>query len=303
MAVALLWAASFAIGIAWQVRSPASALVWNRRIFRAYFNFLAPVVILFAYSFVPADRATVAALAVVIVSSWIVLGIAAVYARLAARDRGEQGALLLGSGFTNTVTLGYPVSNALFGPVGLSYQVLFAQFMYLIPIVSISTTIAAHFGNGTRSRTWGGILRQLLNVPLIVAAVAVLIRVAGFDITGLVERPALWVAWIMGPIGFFELGLALPLERPRHGLADLWRALVPLVIRIGIAPGVLFVIALVSGVDVPSVFYVAVAMPAAFHTLILARVFALPGPMMRLIVVTSTVIVVGAVVGYLALFD
>jgi predicted permease len=303
MSVAILWAVSFAVGIAWQVRSPASALVWNRRIFRAYFNFLAPVVILFAYSFVPADRATVSALAVVIVASWLVLGVGALYARLAARDRGEQGALLLGSGFTNTVTLGFPVSNALFGPVGLAYQVLFAQFMYLIPIISISTTIAAHFGNGTRSRTWGGILRQLLNVPLIVAGVAVLIRVVGFDISGVVERPALWVAWIMGPIGFFELGLALPLERPRHGVADLWRALGPLVIRIGVAPAVLLAIAFVAQVDIPHVFYVAVAMPAAFHTLILARVFALPGPMMRLIVVTSTVIVVGAVVGYLAIVD
>lgn len=300
---AALWAASFAAGIVWQVRSPASALVWNQRIFRAYFHFLAPVVILFAYSFVPADRNTIAALAVVIIASWVVLGIGAVYARMAARDRGEQGALLLGSGFTNTVTLGYPVSNAIFGPVGLSYQVLFAQFMYLIPIISISTTIAAHFGNGTRSRTWRGILQHLINVPLIVAAVAVAIRVAGFDITGIVEQPALWVAWIMGPIGFFELGLALPLERPRHGLADLWRALGPLGIRLIAAPAVLFAIALVSGVDIPNVFYLAVAMPAAFHTLILARVFDLPGAMMRLIVVTSTVIVVSGVVGYLALFD
>jgi hypothetical protein len=104
MLEAILWAASFAVGIVWQVRSPASALVWNQRIFRAYFHFLAPVVILFAYSFVPADRDTVAALAVVIVSSWIVLGIGAFYARAAARDRGEQGALWLGSGFTSSCT-------------------------------------------------------------------------------------------------------------------------------------------------------------------------------------------------------
>ena len=41
---------------------------------------------------------------------------------------------------------------------------------------------------------------------------------------------------------------------------------------------------------------------AAFHTLILARVYGLPGPMMRLIVVISSAIMVGAIVVDLALF-
>jgi predicted permease len=299
---ALLWGGSFAAGIAWQWRSPHTAAPWNKRIFNFYFHFFAPVVVLFAYTVVPADATTLIALGAVILASYIVLAIGLVYARLAARDRGEQGVLALGSGFTNTVTLGYPVINAVFGPAGLALQVLFAQFMYLIPIVSVSTTIAAHYGNGTRPRGWGGIIRQLINVPLIFAVVAVVIRVAGFDIEPYVARPTDWVVFLMGPIGFLELGLALPLDRVSHDLHDLWRAAGPIFLRLAIAPAILFAIHLAIRVDIPTVYYLSIAMPAAFHTLILARVYGLPGPMMRLIVVISSLIMIGAIFVGLSFF-
>ena len=302
MLIALLWVGSFVIGVAWQWRSPESAAPWNKRIFNFYFHFFAPVVVLFAYSVVPANETTLIALAAVIVASYIVLGLGLLYARVVARDRGEQGVLALGAGFTNTVTLGYPVINAVFGPAGLALQVLFAQFMYLVPIVSVSTTIAAHYGNGSRPRTWKGIVRQIVNVPLVFAVIAVIIRVAGFDIVPYVERPTDWVVFLMGPVGFLELGLALPLERVSHDVHDLWRGAGPIVLRLAIAPAILFVIHLAVGTHIPSVFYLSIAMPAAFHTMILARVYDLPGQMMRLIVVISTVIMISAIVVGLTFF-
>ena len=302
MLIALLWVGSFVIGVAWQWRSPESAAPWNKRIFNFYFHFFAPVVVLFAYSVVPANETTLIALAAVIVASYIVLGLGLLYARVVARDRGEQGVLALGAGFTNTVTLGYPVINAVFGPAGLALQVLFAQFMYLVPIVSVSTTIAAHYGNGSRPRTWKGIVRQIVNVPLVFAVIAVIIRVAGFNIVPYVERPTDWVVFLMGPVGFLELGLALPLERVSHDVHDLWRGAGPIVLRLAIAPAILFVIHLAVGTHIPSVFYLSIAMPAAFHTLILARVYDLPGQMMRLIVVISTVIMISAIVVGLTFF-
>lgn len=301
--IALLWAASFAAGVIWQWRSPHTAGPWNKRIFGFYFNFFAPIVVLFAYTVVPADAATLLGLGAVIAASWIVLGLGLGYARAAARSRGEQGALALGCGFTNTVTLGYPVVSAVFGPAGLALQVLFAQFMYLVPIVSVSTTIAAHYGNGTRPRDWRGIARQIANVPLIFAVIAVAIRLTGFDLEPYVAAPTDWVVFLMGPIGFLELGLALPLERISHDLADLWRAAVPIMMRLAIAPAVLFAIHLATGIDIPGVYYLSIAMPAAFHTLILARVYGLPGAMMRLIVVMSTLIMVSAIVVGLTFFD
>jgi predicted permease len=69
------------------------------------------------------------------------------------------------------------------------------------------------------------------------------------------------------------------------------------------APLALLGVALALGADVPAPYYLAIAMPAAFHTLILARVFALPGAMMRLIVLLSTAIMLAAVFGWLVLFD
>ncbi len=300
--IAVLWGASFAVGICWQWRSPQTAALWNKRIFYFYFHLLAPVVVLFAYTVVPANRATLMGLAAVIVASYAVLGIGLLYARKAGRTRGEQGVLALGSGFTNTVTLGYPVISAVFGPAGLALQVLFGQFMYLIPIVSISTTIAAHFGNGSRPRTWLGILRQIINVPLIFAAIAITIRALGFDLAPYVTEPSNWVVFAMGPIGFLELGLALPLNRPSHDFGDLWRAAGPILIRLSIAPAMLYLVDLAMGADVPQVYYLAIMMPAAFHTLILARVYDLPGQMMRLIVVMSTVIMIAGIVVGLAFY-
>lgn len=291
--IAVLWGASFAVGTFWQWRWPKQAAPWNKRIFTGYFYFLAPIVVLFAYTVVPADSATLGALAVVIVASYLVLGIGLFYARVAGRNRGEQGVLALGSGFTNTVTLGYPVVNAVFGTAGLALQVVFAQFMYLIPIVSVSTTIAAHYGNGTRPRGFVAIVRQIVNVPLIAAVVAIAIRVAGFDIEPYVAQPTDWVIFAMGPIGFLELGLALPLDRVSHDIHDLWRGAGPILIRLAIAPLVLFGIGFAVHAHVPKVYFLSIAMPAAFHTLILARVYGLPGPMMRLIVVISSVIMVG----------
>ena len=293
---------SFAIGIFWQWRWPAHAAPWNKRIFAFYFHFFAPVVVLFAYTVVPANASTLLALGAVIIASWIVLSLGLLYARAAARSRGEQGVLALGAGFTNTVTLGYPVVNAVFGPAGLALQVLFAQFMYLIPIVSVSTTIAAHFGNGTRPRTWGGIARQIINVPLIFAVIAVAIRMSGIDIEPYVAAPTDWVVFLMGPIGFLELGLALPLDRISHDIHDIWRGAVPVLLRLAAAPAVLFGVDLALGADVPAVYYLSIAMPAAFHTLILARVYGLPGAMMRLIVILSTVIMVTAIVVGLTFF-
>jgi predicted permease len=137
---------------------------------------------------------------------------------------------------------------------------------------------------------------------LIFAVIAVVIRVAGFDIEPYVSRPTDWVVFLMGPIGFLELGLALPLDRVSHDIHDLWRAAGPIFLRLAIAPAILFVIHLAIRVDIPTVYYLSIAMPAAFHTLILARVYGLPGPMMRLIVVISSLIMIGAIFVGLSFF-
>ena len=58
--------AAFAVGIGWQHRWPDHAAPWNKRIFNFYFHFFAPIVVLFAYTVVPADATTLAGLAAVL---------------------------------------------------------------------------------------------------------------------------------------------------------------------------------------------------------------------------------------------
>ena len=53
---------------------------------------------------------------------------------------------------------------------------------------------------------------------------------------------------------------------------------------------------------IPGVFYLAAAMPCAFHLLILARVFDLRPHLMRLLVVGSTVPAVAAALAVTAVF-
>ena len=67
--IGLLWLAAFAVGIAWQHRWPDHAAPWNRRIFNFYFHFFAPIVVLFAYTVVPADATTLTGLAAVIAAA------------------------------------------------------------------------------------------------------------------------------------------------------------------------------------------------------------------------------------------
>ena len=107
---------------------------------------------------------------------------------------------------------------------------------------------------------------------------------------------------VVGPAGFFLLGLALPLERPSHGGAELRRAAGALVVRFAVAPLVLFSVGHALGADIPGVFYLAAAMPCAFHLIILARVFDLRPHLMRLLVVGSTVPAVAAVLAATAVF-
>jgi predicted permease len=62
-----------------------------------------------------------------------------------------------------------------------------------------------------------------------------------------------------------------------------------LAIKLGVSPLVLFLCGRALGAHIPATFYLMAAMPAAFHLLVLARVYDLRPALMRLIVVGSTV--------------
>lgn len=279
---------------------PADRL--RRGAWTAYFWTVTPALVFTAFLTVPFDRAIALALAASIVSAWLVIGIGYAYAALVSADRDERGALALAAGFPNTGFLGYPLALIAFGNPGLALMVIYDRLSWLVPASAISTTIARLHGRaGAAVRRPGSLGAIIANPPLWAAGAAVALRAAGGDVPGAVELLGETAEAVVGPAGFFLLGLALPLERPSHDGPELRRAAGALVVRFAVAPLVLFAAGHALGTDIPGVFYLAAAMPCAFHLLILARVFDLRPHLMRLLVVGSTVPAVAAVLAGSAL--
>ncbi len=183
---------------------------------------------------------------------------------------------------------------------------MYSEFQFLIPVLAVSTGVARRFaGPGacapgaphlrTLLRSW------LLNPPVAAGVLAVTLRVAGADLRDAVEPLGPAAALAIGLFGFVQVGLAAPLERVAHSLADLGRAALTLALRCGVAPLVLYALGRLTGVDIPGAFLLLAATPVAFHTIILARVYALDGALLRLVVAVSTPAVIAAVLLWQAL--
>jgi predicted permease len=298
-----LWALFLVLGIALQRREGSARL--NERIWRVYFLTLAPAVVLFAYSTVTVDRQLVSSLVLVAATSWAVLGIALAYGALVARSRAERGAIALCSAWGNSAALGYPLTQLAFGAHGLALQALFAQFAFGVPAVAVSTTVARRYGAAVerpRDPRPARRVRAALaaNPPLVVAVAAVALRVGGADLHDTMQPVGRVAGEIVGLVGFFQLGLSMPLHRVAHDAGDLGRAAGVLLLRHAVAPLVLVGAGAALGVDVPGVFVLGAALPVAFHLVTLAAVFDVRPDLVRLLVVVSTVGAVTAIVAGVA---
>lgn len=290
----------FALGLAAQQARRADSL--RERAWTSYFWTLTPVLVFYAFSTLPFGRELGLALAAAILASWLVMALGYAYAALVSADRDERGALALGAGFPNTGFVGYPLAQIALGNPGLALMVVYDRLSWLVPSTAVSTTIARLHGRRGIAHAARRRLRVvLLNPPLIAFCAAVSLRLAGVDLTGVVEPLGRVAGEAVGPAGFFLLGLVLPLERPSHDALELGRAAGVLLIRFAVAPLALFACGLALGAAIPAAFYLAAAMPCAFHLLILARVFDLRPHLMRLLVVGSTVPAVAAVVAAAAI--
>ena len=101
---------------------------------------------------------------------------------------------------------------------------------------------------------------------------------------------------MIGPYGFFLLGLSLTFTRAPRPPEELRRAAGAVAIRLAGGPLALVATGALLGADVPGVFYLLAGMPSAFHLLILARVYEVRPALMNRIVVGTTIPAVAAVV-------
>ena len=263
----------------------------------------APLVVFFAYTTVRVELTLFASMLAVIASSWLVLGLGFLWGRAAGRDDPQRGSLTLGVALGNTSIVGYPLAVLAFGPEGLALAVVYSEFQFLIPALAVSVGVARRFAGpdaygstapGLRAlvRTW------VINPPVVAGLVAVALRAGGVDLRDAVAPLGPVVGLAIGLFGFVQIGLATPLDRMALRPGDLSRAVFTLALRCAVAPLVLYLVGRAAGLQVPGVFLLLAATPVAFHTMVLARVYALDLRLQRLLIVASTPVVVGAVLAW-----
>lgn len=292
----VLLALFFALGLGMQRRRPSERL--RERAWTAYWWTVTPTLVFTAFTTITFDRELGLALAAAVAASWLVIALGYGYARAVASERDERGALALGAGFPNTGFLGYPLAQLALGTDGLALIVLYDRLGWLVPSSAVSTVIARLHGRRHAAERQGArrLRVVLMNPPLAAAVAAVALRLGGADLTAAVEPLGRLAAEIVGPAGFFLLGLVLPLEPPAHDLPELRKAAGVFAIRFAAAPLVLLACGAALGADIPAAFVLGAAMPCAFHLLVLARVFDVRPQLVRLLVVGSTLPAVVAVV-------
>ncbi len=281
-------------GAAVQVAGAPSGL--RDAVWITFFWTFSPVLVFVTFSTVELDEGLGRALAAAILASWLV-GLAGYgYARLVAAERDERGALTLAAGFGNTGFVGYPLAQLAFGSDGLALAVLYDRLAWLVPASSISTSIARLHGRRTPDVTPRHRLRTLLaNPPLHAFWLALTLRALGVEVPGTAAAQDL-VGAVIGPYGFFLLGLSLSRERDPQRPQELRHALGAVAIRFAGGPLALLGTATLLGASVPGVFFLLAAMPSAFHLLILARVYEVRPALMNRIVVGTTLPAVTLVV-------
>jgi predicted permease len=237
------------------------------------------------YSF---DHALLVAVVAVVVSSWGLLALSYLYARIVSESRDEVGALTMGAAFGNTGFIGYPLAQLVFGHTGLNLAVVYDQLAFGIPMTSVSPVLARLHGRRPGVETLRARLRLVvLNPPLWALLVALSLRWAGVEVSGVHDLETV-CAKLIGPLGFLMLGLSLPLEAIEHAYGELARAFGAIAIRLGGSPLLLLGVGTALGAHIPSAFYLVAATPTAFHLLVLARLYDMRPALLRLLIVAST---------------
>ena len=291
-------AASVAVGIAiQQTRHGPQAL---RAGWFLSFSVLGPVVTFYAFSTIALDDRTALLAGLAALTVWSTLGVGYLYGSLVGRDLTERAALAISIGFSNTGFVGYILAQTLFGRRGLQLMVFYDQIAFMIPAISISTAIVrVHAGTTVTDRHLASdfLRRLLVNPPLAGTLVALALRLVDVRMPGLLGPLGIGIVHTVGPLGFLVVGLSVPLGRLALEQGEVVRGVGAMAVRYLVGPCLLALWALVLGLGAPTTFYLATVLPAATHLLVLSRLYSLRPPLIRLLVVVTTVLsVTGAFV-------
>lgn len=261
-----------------------------------FFWTFSPVLVFVTFLTVDLDEGLGRALGAAILASWLVGAAGYGYARLVAGERDERGALTLAAGFGNSGFVGFPLAQLAYGADGLALAVIYDRLSWLVPASSVSTAIARIHGRREVEVSRRHRVRAVLaNPPLHAFWLALVLRAFGVEVPG-TETAEDAVGAVIGPYGFFLLGLSLTFTRAGRRPDELRRAAGAVGIRLAGGPLALLATGTLLGASIPGVFYLLAGMPSAFHLLVLARVYDVRPALMNRIVVGTTIPAVAAVV-------
>jgi predicted permease len=158
-------------------------------------------------------------LAVLVITPWVLLGIAVglvtVVARACGWRREVLGALLLCVPLGNTSFLGFPMVGALLGQDAVRFAVLYDQLGSFLILATYGLVVVARF-SGKEKPSTRTILRRALTFPPFVALVVALLPLQGSDLADSVLKS---IGDTLVPIAMFAVGLKLELRWPKDGAA------------------------------------------------------------------------------------
>jgi predicted permease len=158
-------------------------------------------------------------LAVLVITPWVLLGVAAVLVTVVARACGFRrevlAVLLLCVPLGNTSFLGFPLVGALLGQDAVRFAVVYDQVGSFLILATYGLVVVARF-SGDREPSARTILRRVATFPPFIALVVALLPLPHSDLADSVLKR---IGDTLVPIAMFAVGLKLELRRPKDGAA------------------------------------------------------------------------------------
>ena len=176
----------------------------------------------------------------------------------------REGLTFFGVTFANTVFLGFPVIEALYGSDGL-----FIAAISNIPFNLMAYTVGLGAVKGFKS---GLSIKQAISPPLIASILAILLFLSGWEVPGFVKNAFGTISGATIPMSMLIVGTSLGSVSLR-GAAGNWRVAVVVITKLLIAPVIVWLVVRLFVTD--ALLLGVIVILASAPTAMLATIFAI----------------------------
>jgi len=278
LAITLAITASTLVGAAAERRYAERARAVSRRMLDAILWVLLPPIAFLAVARLDFGGGVAAGLGLAYVELAVVGTLAwLVGTRMLHLSRPAVGALVVAVVLANTGYLGLPLAATLLGTDELGTAIVFDQLVSGPMVYLAGFAVGAAFG--TRAgEGWRARLRTFFTRNPVLPAVALGLVVPDALAPDAAIEVAGYVVIALLPVGFFVLGVNLAAEAQEGGVRALPSftrpVAVALVLRMGVAPGLLL-LASIALVRLPDAYLLQAAMPSGINGLVVAHAYGL----------------------------